>query len=426
MRVFKFGGASVKDGASVQNVVKILQKYPTEKLVVVLSAMGKMTNAFEVLAQHHHTGKRDDCLRHLDYIRSFHLELMHPLFPDPSDFAYNTIDKLLAEVEAILSEPNLSSFDKFYDQLIPYGELLSTNILSHYLHKSNINHQLIDARRIITTDAAYREARVNWDRTKKNVNKLIRPFLTDGGEQRLVLTQGFIGADINGHTTTLGREGSDYTAAVLAYCLDAREVVIWKDVPGLLNADPKIMPNTVKFSEISYGEAIELAYYGATIIHPKTIKPLENKKIPLYIKPFTDPDAAGSVIHHTETESPSVASYIFKFNQTLLSITPRDYSFINTENLSDIFAVFKMYGLKINLMQNSAISFSVCFDSDRADFDTLLQALQVKFKVLYNYQLELITIRNYQHAEIGKVLQGRTILLEQRSRNTLQMLVSGK
>ncbi len=425
MIVFKFGGASVKDGPSVQNVANIIKQSPATRLVIVLSAMDKMTNAFEALAMHHFKGNVEKSRRQFELIRNFHLDLMHPLFPNPSHEAYAAVDRLLNEVTTILAKPALSDFDQFYDQLIPYGELLSTQIVSQYLYKENINHRLIDARTIVATDDKWREARVDWDATQKNTNHHILPALTSG-QRPIVLTQGFIGADAHGNSTTLGREGSDYTAAVLAYCLNAEKVVIWKDVPGLLNADPKMMANTVKINEISYGEAMELAYYGATIIHPKTIKPLENKKIPLLIKPFSDPAEAGSVISSNETKAQAVACYIYKFDQTLLSITPRDFSFINTENLSDIFLIFKKHNIKINMMQNSAISFSVCFDGNQDEFSGLLNSLQNNFRVLYNHHLQLITIRNHQQSDIEKVLGGRKILLEQRSRSTLQMLVSGQ
>lgn len=420
MKIFKFGGASIKDADSVRNVASILNKHIHEPLVVVVSAMGKMTNAFETLTEHAWHGNTGYFEKQLGFIRSFHLNILHDLFPDPNQKAFDRVDLLFQEIEMLVKLKGTLGFDFFYDRIVPYGELLSGSIVSSFLQASGIVHTLSDARRLILTNSTYRDARVLWPETTENIRKAYG-LMNDNPP--FMLTQGFIGADPQGNSTTLGREGSDYSAAIFAYALDAEEVVIWKDVPGLLNADPQFFKETVKIDRISYSDAIELAYYGAKIIHPKTIKPLQNKKIPLIIKSFTDPELQGSFIGDTDEAYEQVPSYIFKFSQTLFSITPRDFSFINEENLFGIFGIFSQFRVRINMMQNSAISFSVCIDGEKSGFASLIKALQVNYKVKYNQDLELITIRNYDQACIEKVVNGRPIILEQRSRATVQLLV---
>lgn len=424
MKIFKFGGASVKDAASVRNVVEILRKHPEKQLIVVLSAMGKMTNAFEELAIYAYEGLHDKAAEQFNKIKLFHHSILEELFPDNNNLGTTYVSMLFGEIESMIHRKDKGQFDYYYDQLIPYGELLSTGILSAYLEKSGLRHTLLDARKVISTDAAWRDAKVLWPDTISQIRNAIKiADKIENGIPSFILTQGFIGSDPNGNTTTLGREGSDYTAAIFAHALNASKVVIWKDVPGLLNADPQIFPETVKIDRLSYADAIELAYYGAKIIHPKTIKPLQNKKIPLLIKSFADPDAPGSLITDIAGKYEQIPSYIFKFNQILISITPRDFSFINEESLFDIFGIFSQFRIRINMMQNSAISFSVCIDGDRVGFEQLIASLQQKFKVKYNRNLELITIRNYTQACIDKVVNHRQVLLEQRSRATVQLLV---
>ncbi len=423
MKVFKFGGASVRDGEAVVNVMKILEQNRDDALVIVLSAMGKMTNAFELLARLHAADKRKESARQLEHIHQFHVDLMHSLFPDPSHEAYANLQQLIDEIKTLLANNVGTSFGEFYDSLIPFGELISTRIVSDYLTRKELKHLLIDARILIRTNSDWREASVDWDATQENIQRLVLPVLNSGHASPIVLTQGFIGSNESGRTTTLGDRKSDYTAAILAHCLNAAQVVIWKDVPGLLNADPKVLPNTTKLDEVPYGEAIELAYYGASIIHPKTIKPLENKKIPLYVRSFSSPELSGSVIGDVQRIKPLVPNYIYKFNQTLISLTPRDFSFITSEVLFDIFGVLSHHSVKLNLMQNSAISFSACFDGDKYDFDQLIGELKPRFKIRYNHHLLLITIRNYQLQGVEDLIREKQVLLEQRSRSTLQLLV---
>lgn len=426
MKVFKFGGASIKDAASVKNVANILRDNLHEPLVVVISAMDKMTNAFELLADHAFANRMKEAEEQLNRIRDFHLNILNELFQDTSHAIFKKVDVLFEEITGITALKEKGSFNAFYDLLVPYGELLSTSITSACLKISGFEHTLADARTFILTDNNYRNARVIWEDTITSVNKKILPLISGNSQPyHFVLSQGFIGSDPDGHSTTLGREGSDYTAAILAFALNADEVLIWKDVPGLMNADPKIFPESVKIDKLSYSDAIELAYYGAKIIHPKTIKPLQNKDIPLIVKSFENPANTGTYISESEERYETVPQYIFKFNQILISLTPRDFSFINEENLFDIFGIFTKYRVHINLMQNSAISFSVCID-DKADFGSFITALQENYRVKYNRGLELITIRNYNELNIENVVNKRVILLEQRSRATVQLVVASE
>jgi aspartate kinase len=424
MKIFKFGGASVKDAPSVRNVAAILRNYPGRPSVVVLSAMGKMTNAFERFAEYSFYEKNDLAEDQLLLIKNFHLDIVEELFPDPNHEAYARLEGLFNEIKNIAEKHERGCFDQFYDAIVPYGELLSTSIVSSFLEDAGLSHVLLDARNLISTNSTWRDARVSWPQTTLKIRTRIKQFSDlSENDASFILTQGFIGSDPNGHSTTLGREGSDFTAAIFAYVLNAKEVVIWKDVPGLLNADPKIFPETIKIDRLSYSDAIELAYYGGKIIHPKTIKPLQNKNIPLIIKSFNDSALPGSAICDSAEKYDLVPTYIFKFNQTLISITPKDFSFVNEEALFDIFRIFSEHRVRINLMQNSAISFSVCVDSGKTSFDSFLEALQHNYRVRYNQNLELITIRNYDQDCIKKVVKNRTILLEQRSRATVQLLV---
>lgn len=424
MRVFKFGGASVKDAESVKNVVSILRENLQEPLIVVLSAMGKTTNAFEELASFAFRGEILQRNQKLEQILSYHQKILEELFKNHENRAFEVLENRLEEIRKIIIENPPEHYDTFYDQLVPYGELLSTAIVSAYLNHTGLTHALLDARQLISTDNTYRDAKIRWPETVAQIKYGIgQVFQNQSENNHFVLTQGFIGSNPNDHSTTLGREGSDFSAAIFAYALDAREVVIWKDVPGLLNADPKIFPEAVRVEKISYADAIELAYYGAKIIHPKTIKPLQNKNIPLIVKSFADPSLPGSLICEPDGKYDTVPSYIIKFNQILVSITPRDFSFINEENLTDIFATFTEFRIPINLMQNSAISFSVCVDGDKPGFEPLMEALMVSYKVKYNRKLELITIRNYNQACVDMVVGKRSVLLEQRSRATIQLVV---
>ena len=414
----------MKDAAGVRNLAQIV-RIQGQQAVVVVSAMGKMTNALERIVHAYVDGQTDEAKSELQILRTYHEGIMREL---PGDFAdvYTTINDL----ETHLTQPPTHSYDETYDQIVSLGEVISTQIVAAYLTQNGIPTCWADARLLVYTDATFREGRVNWDETNRRITKAVSPDI-------VTVTQGFIGqagltihetteirpsARPNGRTTTLGREGSDYTAAIFAYCLNAESVTIWKDVPGVLNADPKWFDDTVLLEKLTYQDAIELAYYGATVIHPKTIKPLQNKGILLYVRSFVQPDAPGTVIGSFEQHL-TIPSFIFKINQVLISLHPNDFSFIAEDNLSGIFSRFAEMGVKINLMQNTAISFSVVVDSNPDRISALLEQLKQDFRVSYNDGLELVTIRYYNQVTIDRVLVNKTLLLEQKSRYTVQLVV---
>lgn len=419
MQVFKFGGASVKDAEAVKNVAEILKKFATKETIVVVSAMGKTTNGLEELVKafFNKTGEAEAVLQKT---KDYHFNILNSLFPNKNHAVYNEIENSFVELNWIIEDEVLPNYNQVYDQIVSMGEIISTKIISSYLTEKGIINKWLDARGVIQTDNTYREGKVNYELSEALVKSELMPLFNS---TKIVVTQGFIGGTSENFTTTLGREGSDYTAALLAYFTNAENVTIWKDVPGVLNADPKWFKNTKKIDELTYHDAIEFTYYGATVIHPKTIKPLQNKNIPLFVKSFLKPEDVGTVIHNSDKRVP-IPSYIFKINQLLISIQPKDFSFIAEDNLSLIFDVFARHGSKIHLMQNSAISFSVCIDEEGSKTESLIQELQKEFKVLYNSGLELLTIRNYDQPTIDKLLENKTVLMEQRSRNTLQMVLA--
>ncbi len=419
MKIFKFGGASVKDVESVKNVSAILKLFPGEPLVVVVSAMAKTTNALEKVVKAYCSGS-DESAALLNEVKSFHAQLLEQLFPDANAEVYTKVNNYFVEIEWVLEEEP-REYDFVYDQIVSFGELISTTIISYFLDGLGIANRWVDIRDCLLTDNTYREGKVNWEESAKRVKAIIPDLINE--RNPIVITQGFIGATSENYTTTLGREGSDYTAAILAHILEAESVTIWKDVPGVLNADPKFFNDAQKLEQLSYHDAIELAYYGASVIHPKTIKPLENKNIPLYVKSFLHPQAKGTVIGKDLQTKPQVPSFIFKSDQVLISIAAKDFSFIAEENLSSIFSCFADLGVKMNLMQNSAISFSVCIDDDAFKTPKLIELLKKDYWVRYNAGLQLYTIRYYYPSTIETLSQGRDILLEQRSRTTAQIVM---
>ncbi|RAK69794.1 aspartate kinase [Hymenobacter edaphi] len=420
LRVYKFGGASVKDAAAIKNLQHILGQNPDgQPLLVVVSAMGKTTNALEHIFHLAHSG--EDYSAPLAELRRFHLEVAQGLLPDAALNAggvpacgegSGALHHLLQELGDRLATLAKGEYDRQYDQVVSFGELLATCIVA-----AAVGAQWLDVRPLIRTDHAWREARVDWATTERNLREQVLPMLQRG----VVLTQGFLGGTASGQTTTLGREGSDYTAAILAYCLGAESVTIWKDVAGLLNADPKIFPDTVRYPEISYQETIEMAYYGASVIHPKTIKPLAVRRIPLYVKSFVDPAAEGTKIHDCK-HGLLAPALIRKTDQCLISFESKDLTFISEENLEVIFGTLAQVRLKINLMQNSAISFSVCTDWHEYRLRKLLKQLREQFTIYYNTGLELYTIKNYTPEAISELTRGRDLLLEQRTRQTFQFV----
>lgn len=409
MNVFKFGGASVKDAAGVQNLARIVESQG-RNAVVVVSAMGKMTNALEALVRAYVGQDADDQQERFQAICQYHERIMQELTGD-----FTAVRQTLGLLENLLRQPIMAPFDEVYDQIVSLGEVLSTQLVAAHLISQGMATQWLDARKLIQTDVTFREGRVDWAETAQRITQAVD---TAG----LTITQGFIGQTADGRTTTLGREGSDYTAAIFAYCLNAESVTIWKDVPGVLNADPKWFDETELLEKITYQDAIELAYYGATVIHPKTIKPLQNKGIPLYVRSFLKPEEPGTAIGNFKQHL-LTPSFIFKVNQVLISLHPNDFSFIAEDNLSRIFGRFALAGVKINLMQNTAISFSVVVDNNPDRVPELLEQLKQDFRVMYNENLELITIRYYNQATIDRVIVNKKLLLEQKSRYTVQLVV---
>lgn len=417
MLIFKFGGASVKDAGGIINLVGVVKKYTGEQLLIVVSAMGKTTNALESLTKAY-VDQSDNM--HLIYegIKQYHFDILHELF-DSKHPVFDEIANTFVEIDWMIEDEPQDDYDFIYDQIVSIGELVSTRIISAYLNKEGLKNQWLDVRGYIHTDNTYREGVVQWDKTCESITKDI-PALLDKG---IVVTQGFLGGTSENFTTTLGREGSDYTASIFASCLGAQSVTTWKDVPGILNADPKFFEDTVKFDELSYSEAIEMTYYGASVIHPKTIKPLQNAHIPLLVKPFTDPLAPGTIIKEDGVNTFVKPVIILKQNQVLLSVSSKDYSFITEDHLSDIFGLFAQNQVKVNVMQTSALSFSVCFDFYEERFEKLLNSLQQDFKVKYNTGLTLITVRHHADGALKELTNGKTVLLEQVSRNTAQVVV---
>jgi aspartate kinase len=426
MKVYKFGGASVKDAAAVRNVVNIIKEYNQKALVVVISAMGKTTNALEKLTEVYFEQRKDEIIQHFDAIKNYHLQIALDLFENPNHIIFTSLEQSFYHLYYyLMMEPPGKNFNFEYDRIVSTGEIISTQIIAHYLTERGIKNQWFHAKDLIITDTTYRDAHIDWLKTENAAKARIVPFFNknESFQPVVAITQGFVGGTTQGFITTLGREGSDYSAAILAYTLQASEVVIWKDVPGLLNADPKIFDDAILLENISYQEAIELAYYGATVIHPKTLKPLLKKNIPLKVKSFTNSAAEGSIINQDFSKDHNHPCYILKTNQILLSIFPKDFGFIAEQKLSRIFSEFAQAGIKINLMQNSALSFSVCFDEDKIKTPRVLKNLEKLYILKYNSGLELITVRHYEKARLDSILKGKEILMEQKSRTTLQWVV---
>ncbi|WP_251621042.1 aspartate kinase [Odoribacter lunatus] len=419
MNIYKFGGASVRDAQSIKNILNILNSQKNN-LIIVVSAMGKMTDALEALCNSYFY-KTSDLQQALQHIKDFHFHIIGELFGENNDTVLTKVNALFDNLQAILNtEPSLC-YDYEYDRIISFGELLSTTIIGCYLEKQGRKAKFIDIRKCLKTDQNYRNANVDLTLSAQLCQKTFT-----FQDTFMYITQGFIAGTSTNQTTTLGREGSDYTAALLANLLDAENVTIWKDVPGIMSADPKIYQDTKIISRLSYKEAIELSHCGAKVIHPKTIKPIQNKKIPLYVKSFLHPEAPGSVIREFDEKLKLPPIYIDKNDQLLLTLTPRDFSFIAEEKLSAIFATLAKYRLKLNLMQNSAISFSFCIDHNEAVFQNFINELKAEYEILYNKDARLITIRHYDEDIVRQLTQDKNILVEQRSRLTARFVVSEK
>ncbi len=416
MKVFKFGGASVKDAQGVKNVTTVLKKTGEKDLVVVVSAMGKMTNALEEVVTAH-LAKSDTLKDHLLTIETYHYDILKELFPNQEHAIYKAVSGLLDQLKGFLVSSKSKNHAFVYDQIVSYGELISTTIVSTFLSEENIKNTWLDVRGCIKTDDNYRDAKVDWEVTQKRIVDKVSPT-------GITITQGFLGAEHeNNFTTTLGREGSDYTAAIFAYCLNGESVTIWKDVPGVLNADPRYFSKTQLLNKISYREAIELAFYGASVIHPKTLQPLQRKEIPLYVKSFYNPEDEGTCVGKGVTLDPKTSCFILKNNQVLISLSSLDFSFMMEDHIGDVFKWLHKYKMKVELIQNSAISFSVCVDNKYDKLDELLVKLREKFKVKWNEGVTLYTVRHSIPSEIKALTENRNVLLKQESRDTVQIIV---
>lgn len=417
LKVFKFGGASVKDAAGVRNVVSILERYREHPLIIVVSAMGKTTNALEMVVAAH-AEKSGKAFELLQAIKEEHYQLARELFGEDHE-VFDTINDTFVELEWVLDEEPHSNYDYMYDQIVCVGELASTRIVAAFLNRQGLPTEWVDARDVILTDDIFREGWVQWPETVERARKIVGPLV---GAQQFVLTQGFIGSTTENFTTTLGREGSDYTAAIFSYCLDAESMTIWKDVPGVLTADPRKFENVSKLDRLSYREAIEMTYYGAKVIHPKTIKPLQNKSIPLYVKSFIDPAGEGTLISNEvdDTYPPMVA---IETDQALVHISTRDFSFVAEHHISYLFTKIAELRMQVNIMQNTAISFAVCVSDIDDKVDQFAGNIAQDFKVMITRGLELITVRHAQPEVLENLRKGKIILLEERIRNTVQLVV---
>jgi len=417
MLIYKFGGSSLGNAEGISNITDIVKKAP-ENLVVVVSALGKTTNALERVVKRHMVGDTRQAGKELETIRKFHHTIVSDLFGSADNEIGKELNKSFCNLVEFMKKVPSSGHDQIYDQIVSMGELWSTRIVALWLIKNEIPVRWIDIREYLKTDNIFRDAHVDWQVSGSLINK----EFNNPGSERLI-TQGFIGGTSDGLSTTLGREGSDYTAAILAYVLDAGKVVIWKDVPGVMSADPAIFPDAEKLDELSYHEALEMAYYGAKVIHPKTIKPLYNKNIPLYVKSFNLPDEPGTIIHMVDHPLDLVPVYVIKPDQMLVSVAPKDYSFIVEESLGKIFSLFNIYRICVNLIQNSAVSVTVCVNQTNGQVYKVIDELKKDFEVRFNEEVELVTIRYYNREAIDKMTRGRRVLLEQMSRLTAQLVL---
>ena len=416
MRVFKFGGASVKDAEGVRNVAEVLKKVGYKDTLIIVSAMGKTTNALELVVDHYFN-QPEELPNAILELKQFHLQIVEALFGPLSEPINKRVGELVSELKSFFKHNKATNYSFVYDQVVGFGELLSTSIINAYLNQVDIQCEWLDARKCVKTDAYYRDANLDWELTQKTINAQVSKI-------KLVISQGFIGSDENNFTTTLGREGSDYTAAIFAYALNAESVTIWKDVPGVLNGNPRVFENTKLLNQISYTEAIELAFYGASVIHPKTLQPLQRKEIPLYVRSFLNPEGAGTSVSKGETLEPHIPCYILKPKQVLIRLSSLDFSFMVEDNISEVFALLYQYQMRVDLIQNSAISFSVCVNNKYDRLEELLQILRSKFKVTVFENVDLYTVRHFDAEALTSIEAKKdNILLEQRAQETIQYVV---
>lgn len=414
MRVYKFGGASIKDAEGVKNLVAVLKITGHKETLVVVSAMGKTSNAIELVVKNYFENKTE-LQSSIHEVIKYHNEILLDLFDNERHDVFIAVKALFDELNLFFKSNKSPDYNYVYDQTIGFGELISTTIISHYLNEIGLRNNWLDVREFIKTDNYYRRSNVNWEQTQDNIS-------SNFDSSVLNITQGFLGSDANNFTTTLGREGSDYTAAIFGYCLNAHSVTIWKDVPGVLNADPRYFENAQLLHKISYREAIELAFYGASVIHPKTLQPLQRKEIPLYVKSFLNPTADGTCVSKGDVLEPQIPCFIVKKNQILISLSSLDFSYIVEENISEIFSLLHLYKMKVDVIQNSAISFSVCIDNLYDNLEKLLQHLKAKFNVTCHNNVSLYTIRHYNDDAINELEKDKMVLLKQLTQGTVQIV----
>lgn len=419
MRVFKFGGASIKDAESIKNVANIVNRFSNEQLLIVISASGKTTNAMELVLNAYWNRNWEETQACLNKVKAHHKALTDALFKNPDDPVFSEIHDIFIDLEWILEEEPQDEYDYLYDQIVGTGELLSTTIVSAYFNQVKLKTTWLDVRDCIQTDNTYRDANINWEATENAIKEKVPTLLADG----LVVTQGFLGGTTENFTTTLGREGSDFTAAIFSYCLDAQDMSIWKDVPGVLTADPRLFDDTTLIEQLSYSEAIEMTYYGAQVIHPKTIRPLQNKKIPLYVKSFVNPEGKGTVIGAFDVENypPMI---VVKKTQALLRMVSKDFFFVDEVKFSKLFEVLAKHRIKVNMTQNTALAFSVCVNDDSEKIDHLMVDLESNYEVEKIENLKLVTIRHTSDALLGRILGERKIYLEEKIGANIQLVMN--
>ena len=420
MKVFKFGGASVNSVERIRNLGKIVKQYPDEKLLIVISAMGKTTNALEKVAEAFYNGKKEEALQLFEQVKQQHLTSAKNLLVADYFPCAVQLKNFFTEAEWLVHDKPVRDYDYYYDQVVCIGELLSTALVSHYLNEAGIQNKWIDVRDIIRTDDNFRDANIDWEFTRSKVQATIAPLFNDAN---IVLTQGFIGATDENESTTLGREGSDYTAAIFANLLNTESLTIWKDVQSVMNADPKKFPDAQPISELNYNEVIEMAYYGAQVIHPKTIKPLQNKSIPLFVKCFLEPTLPGTLIHNQTLQKQLPAIIVLKENQVMLEMSSKDFSFVGEHHVVHLYNLFEKLKIKPNLTQNAAISFLCVLDGHTEKIEKLALEAAELFDVTVMKELSLLTIRHYNKQLVEKMTEGKTILLRQQTRETIQVLV---
>jgi len=420
MKVFKFGGASVNSVERIRNLGKIVKQYPDEKLLIIISAMGKTTNALEKVAEAFYSGKKDESLQLFEQVKQQHLTSAKNLLAADYFPCAVQLKSFFTEAEWLVHDKPARDYDYYYDQVVCIGELLSTSLVSHYLNEAGLENKWIDVRDIIRTDDNFRDAGVDWEFTRSRIHATIAPLFND---TNIVLTQGFIGATDENESTTLGREGSDYTAAIFANLLNTESVTIWKDVQSVMNADPKKFPDAQPISELNYDEVIEMAYYGAQVIHPKTIKPLQNKSIPLFVKCFLEPTLPGTLIHNQSLQKKLPAIIVLKENQTMLEMSTKDFSFVGEHHVGHLYHLFEKLKVKPSLTQNAAISFLCVLDDRPEKIERLALEAAELFDVTVTRELSLLTIRHYNKQLFEKMTDGKTVLLRQQTRETIQVLI---